>query len=91
MDVVAHCSRTGRRAARRTFLTNEQTVNTRARPEITTGAVWNATTVGAPVTWTHMLKDETRDAIVDTALCLDDFGITLDCTSSGCRRPSATC
>jgi hypothetical protein len=54
---------------------------TSTRQPVTTGAVWNARTLGAATTWTHTLDDEARDAIVDTATRLREASITLDTVS----------
>ncbi|HVJ96093.1 MAG TPA: TauD/TfdA family dioxygenase [Acidimicrobiia bacterium] len=49
---------------------------TKTRSPITTGAVWNAESVGAPGTWTHVLDDAARSAIVAVATEMRDAGVT---------------
>jgi hypothetical protein len=49
---------------------------TDARNPITTGAVWNARTVGAPNEWTYELDESERSAIVKAAHEMRDAGVT---------------
>lgn len=46
------------------------------RMPITTGAVWNADSVGAPDAWTYELDDTARAAIVEAAHAMRDAGVT---------------
>jgi hypothetical protein len=51
------------------------TANT--RHPITNGAVWNSADVGASETWTYILDDSTRTAIIDAATTMRESGVTL--------------
>ena len=46
-----------------------------ARQPIHDGTVWNAESVGAPETWTCVLDDPTRNAIIDAAAAMRERGV----------------
>jgi hypothetical protein len=50
----------------------------RARGPITSGAVWRAADVGTPASWTYILDDSARAAIVDTVGRMRARGVSID-------------
>lgn len=50
----------------------------RARVPITSGAVWRAADVGTPASWTYILDDSARAAIVDTVGRMRARGVSID-------------
>ncbi|MGZ4713232.1 MAG: TauD/TfdA family dioxygenase [Acidimicrobiia bacterium] len=59
------------------------------RQPIASGAVWSASDVGAPATWTDELDDRTRDAIVDSARRAVRDGCTSDTLTADAFASSA--
>ena len=50
---------------------------TTARHPINAGAVWNASDVGPPETWTFVLDEQARRGIVDAARAMSERGVTV--------------